>query len=149
MVHKLTALIQLPLMAVVVATSQPGLNYCPCLEELCVGSCECSKEPSPNASCSTSCDSDSCSDIEIAEANIPECSSSDCLVSILFETEDFVNFVHEVRPTGDDGGQSSSFPSASDLTLRTVSLCRQRGPPRTVAFPYSVPLFIRHSVFLI
>ena len=96
MVHQLTAAVLLVLMTLVTATSQHGLNYCACLEEVLVGNCECPVETkeATESCCSHLDHSETCDDHGSGGNHKFECDSRDCLVSLYFETDDFQNSIY-------------------------------------------------------
>lgn len=154
MVHQLTAAVLLALMTLVTATSQQGLNYCVCLEEVLVGSCECPVETQDTTEpcCSHLDHSETCDDQDSAGNHTLKCGSRDCLVSLYFETDDFQNSIQELRVSPENSGDISSSQSDHSFALSAVFPCKaneKRGPPGREPFPTSVPLFVRHSVFLL
>jgi hypothetical protein len=154
MVHQLTAAVLLVLMTLVTATSQHGLNYCACLEEVLVGNCECPVETkeATESCCSHLDHSETCDDHGSGGNHKFECDSRDCLVSLYFETDDFQNSIQEFRVSPEKSGDASSSLSDHSFALSAVTPCKaneKRGPPGTEPLPASVPLFARHSVFLL
>lgn len=156
MVRKLTALFLFSLMMVATATSQAGLRYCLCLETLFVGECECSELVSAGDCPRTftkAGDSCECSGCEISEEPTAETSlRNDCLIDLTFQMGDFSG-----AAGGDGIGKSasvdlgvifSSYSTEFSAPARCSSSNGTRGPPpcRVVS---PVPLFIRHSVFLV
>lgn len=128
--------------------SQRGLSYCLCLEELFVGSCECA-EP---VSSTPTCHKDSCCDEEKAQSQVdaPSC-IDDCVVSLFVDLADYSNFHkseenQRTLPT-------LVFISATEATPVVVpapaASHQTRGPPPRLVIAPAVPLFIRHSVYLI
>ena len=152
MARKLTATILFALMTLIVITSQHGVNYCTCLKEFSVGDCGCVENKATESCCSHSDHSESCSTENLSQASGSLCDSSGCLISLFIETPDFLNSYQEFGAAGKNGNGTSARIEDPNLTLSAFFLpssSGNRGPPRTVAFSESVPLFIRHSVFLI
>lgn len=157
MLRKLTALFLILLMTVASATSQAGLRYCFCLETVFVGDCECAElfstgdSTGASAESSDACDCSGCAQNEKTVAEISSC--NDCSVDVPPQPDDFASARGEQIP-------SKSFPlflgfispsNTADFTApaRRISVHETRGSPTPFIAATAVPLFIRHSVFLV
>lgn len=152
MFHKLTALVLLALMTLVIATSQRGLNYCACLQEVFVSNCDCGHEVEELAesSCSHSDHVGSCGHEDPLDEDEPKYSFPDCHVSLFLEADKFPKSIQGFRSSVENGGGLSAPLSNSFFTLSTTFPCKEtanRGPPGDPFVPIPVPLFLRHSVF--
>ena len=155
MLRKGTALIMLWLMMVVVATSQPGLSYCLCLQEVFVGGCEC-PEPDHKNACSAESGEGSCNcgsqDTEIvAEDSLLPCQN--CSLSLHMEFDHFLAN-DSVQTPGHEGtvhlfppGQSGEIDTVSPL-ISSIHGIRGSPPPIPGLIP-SVSLRLKYSVFLV
>lgn len=154
MIRRLTAFALLWLMTVVVATSQPGLSYCLCLQEVFVGGCECS-DLVPQSTCSLAAsDGDcNCSSEKPSETPNAELSSClDCSLSLFVELNDFVGASSLQMPSqaSSDFNLPIGWNAGGDpaLTLRNCIHGIRGSPPP--AKPVScVSLQVRYSVFLV
>lgn len=155
MVRKGTALVLLWLMTVVVATSQPGLNYCLCQKRLFVGSCEC---PGPvkhdirssegcegNCNCSAKKPSHIDSELHLV--------CRDCVRSLWLKLDDFTGC--DSFQTPGHQGVCFQIPSAlsdkMDISLPPsffIDGIRGSPPPPPGLVP-SFSRLIRYSVFLV
>lgn len=157
MLRKLTALFLILLMTVASATSQVGLRYCFCLETVFVGDCECAElfstgdSTRASAESSDACDCSGCAQNEKKVAEISLC--NDCSVDVPLQTDDFASARGEQI-------LSKSFPlvlgfispsNTADFLApaRRSSVHGTRGSPTPFVAVSAVPLFIRHSVFLV
>jgi len=156
MVRKLTALVLLGLMMVVTATSQASVRYCLCLQTVFVSDCEC-HEPVSAGSCSRKnaeangpCN---CSEIDSDDGKSTGISlSEDCVIDLTVAIGDYPNS-KEFAVSGKISSASLLVFSPSSKVdiptfVRNYSLTGTRGPPRLLMAP-PVPLFLRHSVFLV
>jgi len=152
MLRKFTASVLLLLTMAVTATAQPGLNWCLCLHTVFVGECEC-EELALTGECSiqntgASCDCNSVSTRESTE--LGPC--DDCSIDLSFEIDDFLSgaFGEILSKPSNLDFHPSLPPHVADV-LASVSLSEAnatRGPPPFLVVS-PVPLFIRHSVFLV
>jgi len=159
MVLKLTASVLLGLMMVVTATSQAGVRYCLCLQTILIGDCACHELVSPEKRPGKGADAGGCCEctakggsiaVEKQEAENPL--GNDCCIKLTVEINDFttsggLEFSAKFSPTP----VLISSPSSEigiPAVVRNCSLNQTRGPPRLSVVP-SVPLFLRHSVFLV
>lgn len=152
MVHQLTAAVLLALMTLVTATSQQGVNYCACLQEIFVSNCDCGHETEELAEsgCSHSDHAESCCDEDPTDEVAPRFFLPDCHVSLFLETDEFANSVQELRSPVENGAGLSVPLSRSHFALSSAFPCKEisnRGPPGGRIDSPPVPLFIRHSVF--
>jgi len=154
MFQKFCAVLLFLLMVVAVATTQRGLRYCLCLDDLFVGGCECASlvdsSICPN---SVSCDSEKCSCGEPKEDGSEYSENlSTCFMDLYWdfgqysgassETPNFRSLIGSVGP--------SFFTEPFQLNPGSRQVSNGvRGPPDTPVVDYSVPIFIRHSVFLV
>jgi hypothetical protein len=154
MYRKLTALFLICLMAVASATSQAGLRYCLCLHTVFVGDCGCSELVSvgncPRAS-ADSCGCSGCSQNEEVAAEISLC--NDCSVDLSLKLDDYTS-AEGKQLISKSSFASLGFVSPSNATgflvpARRISVHGTRGSPPPFLAVSSVPLFVRHSVFLI
>lgn len=163
MIRQITALVLFCLMTVVVATSQPGLRFCLCLEEFFVANCECAdscviEEASMNhdaGCCTGSCD------LVSHETSLGDfskiCALSDCSLNIHFESSDFVESSNQVRSDlKDEHSKELSFPSIDLFSEESLacflrsSIHGTRGSPSLHGRSLSTyPLYKRFSVFLV
>ena len=149
MLHKFTATILSCLMLVVATTAQVGLNYCLCAQTVFAGDCPCAlvaEEPVKDG-----CDSCSnCSEESTSEESIP---CDDCNVTIDWELDQCV------PQTGSSLKVASSFSIDADCLVGEILLLeatdrftdsvKARGSPPPCLTSPTVPLYVRHSVFLI
>lgn len=154
MFQKFCAVLLFLLMVVAVATTQRGLRYCLCLDELFVGGCECASlvdsSTCPNA---LSCDSGSCCSGESKEDGSEYSENlSTCFIDLYWdfglysgtssETPNFRSLIGSADP--------SFFTEPFQLNPQSRQVSNGvRGPPDPPAVDCSVPIFIRHSVFLV
>lgn len=155
MVRKGTTLIMFWLMTVVVATSQPGLNYCLCLETIFVGECECidlvNEGTCSRASDEGPCDCSSQDSTEIREEIFTPC--QDCILSLRLELDDFVG-VDSIQTPSHEGFELVPLPNKAGEIDIAFSLKNSihgiRGsPPAVTGLVPSVSLRVRYSVFLV
>lgn len=154
MVHKCTALFLAWVMTMAIAVSQPGLQYCLCLDEVFVGGCEC-YELSP-------CESDQvvgnekhshCEAKHTSEFNrqdIVDCSS--CAISLSMELGDYVgsDFVHIEKKNGQDIVPLAVQVEKMDFAFSVrKSIHGIRGSPSSRVLASQIPLYISYSVYLI
>lgn len=155
MVRKLTATFLFFLMMVASAT-QAGLRYCLCLETIFVSDCECSELVSAgdcsgaSTKTSDSCECSRCEQIGETTAEASLC--DDCSIDLRLQIDDYTGAAG-AEGTGksasvDVGVIFSSYSADIPATVRKGSIYGTRGPPPYKVVP-SVPLFIRHSVFLV
>ena len=158
MYRKFTAIIQLMLMLVVVATSQPSLSYCLCAEEVCVGGCPCDdliEVGSEASSCCSECEAHGFLNSEESDLldplSRPLC--PDCLVEISINIEDFTLGSVTITESVSHDVNAPYVVGLVDLDLVEQSFkssaCGNGGSSRLVSSVYSVPLFVRYSVYLI
>jgi hypothetical protein len=144
MLQKVTASILLWLMAMVVSMAQPGLRYCSCLEEIFFGEC-----------CFETELDDGAVDVLVPQTlgKIGEIASSDCSKDLYIAVEHSpANVAQEVRDKVDDVlPPPLSGPPETELPLlfRRVATNATRGPPPASPVVSTVPLYLRHSVFLV
>ena len=154
MFRKLTALVLLWLMLVVVATSQPGLSYCLCIQKVFAGECEC-LEIVPEGTCSRvsgegPCGCSSQDTSEIVENPPNPC--QDCSLNLCIELDTFVG-VTPIQTHSRDGADPMASPRQFGETDTAFSLISSiyaiRGSPPFEGFIPSVPLRVMYSVFLV
>jgi hypothetical protein len=155
MVRKGTALILLWLMTVVVATSQPGLSYCLCLQTVFVGECEC-VDLIHEGTCSRVCDEapcDCCSQDSSRHDDVPSSPCQDCSLQLQLDLDDFVG-ADSIPTPSHEGFELMSCP----VQLREVDIVSSlknsihgiRGsPPPIAGLIPSISLRVRYSVFLV
>lgn len=154
MIRKVTAICLLFLMMVAAATSQAGLRYCLCLEEIYVADCNCCFELANTNSCvSEACSS--CSQEQEKSTlvdSVCQCDTGDCSIALSLDLDDYFN--PSVNYSSSDKGDNYSSPQSSGLVVKPYSKSvraenGKRGPPVEQPFPEPEPVRIRHSVFLI
>lgn len=153
MINKITAAFLLWVMTMTAAMSQPGLRFCLCLNEVFVGECECVDLIS-EGTCpiNDACSSGSCSPDDDSGQATAEMISLGCLIDLFVSLEDFApTGSRDANEGSERTGDFSSLPATGKYLLPTTPpslVYGSRGPPCDVIAP-SVPLFIRHSVFLV
>lgn len=156
MFQKLTAIVLLWLMTLVVATSQPGLRYCLCLDEVYLGDCGCMDRPGNDFCLHTAQASGHQPEFLLANETVAsgkiDCSCDDCSVSLAVGSSDFVSIDHSLSQNYRDLSDSKSFNTdtrvESLLQLRT-KIHGVRGSPCLTGLIPSVPHRLRFSVFRI
>jgi hypothetical protein len=152
--HKLTAFFLICLMGVASATSQAGLRYCLCLQTVFVGDCGCSELVSAGSCTRASADSCGCSGCAKNEKAAAEMSlSKDCSVDLSLKLDDFISAKGK-QLISKSFSVRLGFVSPSNtpdflVPARRISVHGTRGSPPPFLGVSSVPLFLRHSVFLI
>ncbi|MGJ8655785.1 MAG: hypothetical protein ACSHX6_04975 [Akkermansiaceae bacterium] len=155
MLHKFTALILSCLMLVLATTSQVGLNFCLCDKIMFLGDCPCeltTMEPSSDQCTSCNgCSNKSTPPSTLHTSDISPCDN--CVVSLDWELDQCVPQPSVDFKTSPDSLLNALYFVANTTTSVTPNAFLQpveiRGsPPELMACP-SVPLYIRHSVFLI
>lgn len=153
MFRTFTALVMLWLMLVGVATSQPGLSYCLCMQKVFAGECEC-LDIIPEGTCSRvsnegSYDCSSQDTSELDESSPNRC--QDCSLNLSIELDGFVGV--PIQPHSRDGADSMTSPrqfgEIDAAFLLRSSIYGIRGSPPFVGLIPSVPLHVRYSVFLV
>ncbi len=152
MVRKGTALILLWLMTVVVATSQPGLTYCLCLQQVLVGECSC-RDLVEEETCSQECSCD-CSSQETPEIDEePHAPCQDCLQSLWLDLDDFVGTDSPQTSSHEGDNLQTSPEQFGEIDTTAVLISSSYGirgsPPPIAGLIPSVSLRVRYSVFLI
>jgi hypothetical protein len=145
MLRQLTGFFLLCVMTTVLALEHPALKYCLCEEEFLLSECVCPAEEEV-MSCDTCC----------GEKEIPVCKThgetDDCIVSLEMDLGDFVHLGEVKTPERSD--YELFVPVFKDVEvlsfsqLLAVELPEIRGSPDPPP-PSLVPLYIRHSVYLI
>lgn len=154
MFRKFGAVFLFLLMVVAVATAQRGLRYCLCLDELFVGGCECASlvdsSVCPN---SCSCDPEDCCSDESKEDGFEFSENSPtCFIDLFWDLGQYSGASSETPNLSSSIGSvgPSFFTEPFQLNLQSRQVSNGvRGPPDPPAVDYSVPIFIRHSVFLV
>jgi len=150
MVRKITAITLLLLMTATTVMSQRGLRYCLCLDELFVGECECA-EFVPSDSFVDSCHSDACCSEGDVEDGIEIHAPKDCNVDLFLEVAEYSS-PHEKKSKEETIFKPIFLPLIEAITMAPIKLRSvngPRGPPPLLVTASSVPLFLRHSVFLV
>lgn len=164
MARKLTAIVLFSLMVVVTATSHSAVRYCLCQEALFVGDCACHPSISPDStdacSATSAGDNDCCSECPEKDSEEGESKkeaqtfqSHDCSIVLFIEIDQFT--ISEApgpskkQPTSSFLINSPGPETALSISDLNRSLNGTRGPPPLLAMTPSVPLFLRHSVFLV
>ena len=156
MLRKFTATALFCLMMVITATSQTGLRYCLCLQTVFVGDCDCEDlipsdscaKVSPKTSCCCACEEQDLCEEHTAEISLCD----DCSVDLTLQLDDFTTAV-SLKIEGKLSAATPSFTSPPfqieiPTSISHRSTNRTRGPPAYLVVS-PVPLFIRHSVFLV
>lgn len=156
--RKLTAILLLFLMMVVMATSQGGIFYCLCLDTMTVGSCGCevAGEEGPQADhAGSELEGDlchCCHESESVEESVSTVGPHDCNVELLLSLGDFcgtspsfhaLDELSEVDTLGRAGWEDGAFSVRFNDGRWS---CR---PPPDPSRSHSVPLYLRHLVFLV
>lgn len=155
MIRKLTAALLLWMMSMTVVMAQPGLRYCLCAHEIYLGECWCSKPDSTNPAPPTcSCECGECESSQPPGSGHEACAlSRGCSLDLFLLLDEF------------------SIPSPSDLSYKSENTLKPsaqlpraslapslvvrdfdhdvRGPPPPLRIGPSMPLFLRHSAFLL
>lgn len=162
MFRKLTAVIQLMLMLVVVATSQPSLSYCLCAHEFHVGDCPCNQEvtggndelltTSEHSTCSKGCCSQQSEKTETQPSFQPQ-PCNDCVVNLSIDVDDYTLGSVVINKGSCDHLDTPDCANAVDLLITNntfdTSIYGIRGSPLSSLRAQSVPLFVRHSAYLL
>jgi hypothetical protein len=153
MVSKTTGIFLLGLMAMVIGLKHPSLKYCLCMESLTLveqGCCvEVEQEASccgvpKQASCSAAADEDACGENDLCA--LPD--GEDCEVDLVFDLGDYVG---SEKPVELEKHETIELIVSAELP--TFALREHAGvggiragpePP-----PIAVPLYVRHSVYLL
>lgn len=155
MIQKLTASFLLWMMSMTVVMAQPGLRYCLCTHEIFLGQCKCPEPdvPTPPAtSCCSECSE--CQSSPVSTAEQKTCPlPGECIVELFFDLED----CSLPSPSDSEGISETSLKSPSYLLEASLVPSRNirdaahdvRGPPPPSHPTHSVPLFLRHLVFLL
>ena len=167
MLHKITAAILSCLMLVVATTSQLGLNYCLCEKIIFLGDCACATPTSqqtkspPNQASSSSCHCcpstpEEPSSTSLTISPLPYAPCGPCIVPLDWQLDDCPPQAAPDFKTNADSYLANTTPPATSITSPTTgthpNIMEIRGSPphaTTNNTPPTVPLYIRHSVFLI
>lgn len=161
MFKKFAAVIQLTLMFVVVATSQPSLSYCLCADEFYLGDCVCHVNVTDADASSKGCSEGCCSHStkEASDSNEPTKLAlhtqpcTNCLVDLSLSVDDFILASVESAKKNDTTllthGIIHSVNSLATKSTFSASIHAIRGSPPSIRNGHSVPLFVRHSAFLL
>lgn len=155
MSHKFTAACLLWMISMTTVMAQPGLRYCLCANEIYLGECRCPGAgpltPDP-PSCSCEC--------QECESSLPSASEEEtcsllggCSVDLFLALEEYALPSHS-EPRERDHPSSDLLPHLPPTSADPSKIFRDsdhdvRGPPPPVPSVGSVPLFLRHSVFLL
>lgn len=142
MLRKITALVLVTLIVMTSFMSELGLRYCLCLDKVFVGQCECLDVTVP----------DNCSSFnETPDACTPSCShgcseatsTEDCIVDLAFNLDNCV--------PSDIAYQYIALNSRTTIPTPTYRRPPNgtRGSPPTLLVVSSVPIYVRHLVFLV
>lgn len=157
MLRKITASVLFLLMTVVVATSQPGLRYCLCLEEVFFSNCECDTlvddDECQNTLREENLDSDSFASKEDRTVESLYCTCEDCSTALSLNMEDHITGVGSV-PFESLKAIDLQLPAVIPDTINSLLSLRSsilgiRGSPPFVGLIPSEPLRVRYSVFLV
>lgn len=150
MFQKLTALLLFCLMTVASATAQAGPRYCLCFDTIYLGSCAC-ELPSPDPEAPETC-CHSCGEAAEKQTEDPDLAAfvpHHCSVELALHLEQFT-FAHpqDLSKKSSDLDPAVVTPEHQAFKISSHRSPRQtRGPPPPL--PATVPLFLRHSVFLV
>lgn len=154
MVRKGTALILFWLMMVVVATSQPSLGYCLCLQKVFLVECPCYNLVEEE-NCSHVCGGDfcDCSSQETAAIDaVHFAPCNDCTLSLQLKLDEFVGADSFQRTHHDGETLAVSWQSREiepPISLKDSIHGIRGSPPPDAGLIPSVPLRVRYSVFLV
>ena len=147
---KLTGIFLFCVMIMVVALKFPAVKYCLCMESFVMLDCACEVDSAAVAEEPT-CSSNCCASAEPASEPICKIQGEkqDCMLSFTMDISDYrqgAGFEFSpVRPI--------AMPPPVDYVLVDCfvpeQVCRTRGSPVPPPPLSSVPLFVRHSVFLL
>lgn len=156
MLHKFTALILACLMLVVTTTSQAGLSYCLCDQTIFLGDCPCT-----NTSTKSSSDpqTNQCTTCHGCKKKAPPQNTADispcdnCHFSLDWKLDQYLPQPSADFKTTPDSLLKSALhtsttvkPLLPNTSLQAIEI---RGSPPPFASTPTVPLYIRHSSFLI
>lgn len=155
MTRKFTAAFLLWMMSMTTIMAQPGLRYCLCADEIYLGDCRCPEpsSPAPNPP-SCSCECDECGSSQPSASEHQVCAQpGGCSVDLFLNLEKYsLPSPSDVREKADASPGSSPCLHPDSLTPSIIfrnSNHDVRGPPPPDPTANSVPLFLRHSVFLL
>lgn len=154
MFHKCTALFLVWVMTMAVAISQPGLQYCLCLDEVFVGGCECYEllhsESDQLVGNERHCRYESKHTSEFNSQDIVDCSS--CAVSLSIELGDYVgsDFVQIEKKNRQDIVPLAVQVEKMDCAFSVrISIHGIRESPSSRVLASQLPLYIKYSFYLI
>lgn len=143
MIQKVTASVLLWLMTMVVAMGQPGLRYCTCLHEIFIGDCHCFEENEEALESLFFSTSQKFGDI----------ASSDCIKELSLKVEhSSANISQEIRDNAKEPLLQPLVVFSEThwfATSRRAAINITRGPPSAYLVDSTVPLYLRHLVFLV
>lgn len=154
MLHKCTALFLAWVMTMVVAISQPGVQYCLCIDEFFVAECDCYDLPyqvnQPLTGSKKICNCTSEHTAIINSQDLVDCSS--CIVSLSIELEDYVGLdsLQIGMKNGQDIVPLAVLVEKMDFAFSVrKSIHGIRGSPSSRVLASQIPLYISYSVYLI
>ena len=150
MLRKTTGIALMLVMIAIIALQHPVLKFCACHKVLVLIKCPCFEEVEEPV-VETSSYHDCCGEPPVSE---PICktkdSSDDCVVSLTLDLGDYLAFGN-FEFHAYDGGELYLEPSYFDIEVLSPekSWALDRGSSEPPSLISQVPLFIRHSVYLI
>lgn len=158
MLHKFTALILSCLMLVLATTSQVGLSFCLCEKTMFVGDCPCAPSSTKSSNdhqtnqCSSGCCTKEIKHLTTTQAaDTPPCNN--CIVSLDWKLDQCTPQLSLDFKTSPESQLNPTFligaTETAPLPNTSLQAIEIRGSPPPLATSPTVPLYIRHSVFLI
>lgn len=147
MVQKITASLLIALMVLITMTRYQGVNYCLSQKDFFLFDCPASDSTSKVDSCEHCA---SCGD-NIGEPKINKISALDCCLELSLDSDNNWLEAENIRISEFKLNQPN-LVWYDDMTLKLVNVHSSfgaRGPPSYLLQSPSVPLYIRHSIFLI
>lgn len=144
MLKKIIALALLCLMIAVTAFSQTNLSYCLCARAIVLNQCPCTETPEFSKYSSK---------IEKAhtEARFTNCGS--CMVDLSVQLDSYISAATTDQTSKAVQSDLETHSQNTELTFVSskppISDQDTRGSPAPLQYPSAVPLFLRHSVFLV
>lgn len=154
MIHKITASLLLTLIALVSTTMHQGVRFCKSQDEFFVIDCPCSgigdNEAGEYKKC---CDSSSCATTksQSSQVTLNESKLPDCVIELSWGVESDWLEAENIR-LSEKKHQAAVIHWSEPIQLKPERFTLNhsaRGPPSFPHITLPVPIFIRHSVFLI